>query len=62
MQYNSWIQGLASSEQARRVTAGGGRGSRNAGAEGASVIGDGGQAAASRMPDVTGHVNPHPQL
>lgn len=50
---------MASSEQATRVTAQGGRGGRNAGAEGSSVIGDRGQAAASLGPDMIGHVNPH---
>lgn len=53
---------MASSEQATRVTAQGGTGGRNAGAEGSSVIGDGGQAAGSLGPDMTGHVNPHSQL
>ena len=53
---------MASSEQARRITAQGGRAGRNAGAEGSSAIGDGGQAAASLGPDMIGHVNPHSQL
>ena len=53
-QHNSWVQGLASSEQAgsvtdrRRQEVGDGR------AEGSSVVGDRGQAAISLTPDVDG--------
>ena len=53
LQYNSWPQGLASSERSRRVTPW--RRERRVGdgrAEGSSAIGDGGQAVISLMPDI----------
>ena len=48
------IQGLAWSEQARRVTDGGAQGGGDGLAEGSSAIGDGGQATMSLMSDTDG--------